>query len=98
MRQYPVPITIEEKERVIGGILTFGEFGYLVGGGLIGLVVFIALSPISKIIGVIFGVIVGLIGVPFAFYRPHGYTLVKYWKYKKEFNKKNKKLPNKRNL
>ena len=73
------------------------QFGWLLLGGLIALGIFLVFSPISKILGVIIGVLIGGgISLPLAFYKKAGYPILKYWKYKKDFKNKKKKLANKR--
>ncbi|MGQ9824787.1 MAG: PrgI family mobile element protein [Desulfotomaculales bacterium] len=36
MRAYPVPVQLEEEERIIGGFLTLRQMVYLVLGGALG--------------------------------------------------------------
>lgn len=98
MRKYTIPPTIREKEKVIGGVLTMEEFMYIIGGLVVGIVVFICLMGISKVMGAIVGGIFALSGFPFAFIKPKGYSIPKYIRYKKQFKNKEKKLPNKRNI
>lgn len=75
------------------------QFGWLLLGGLIGLGIFLSMSAFSKILGAIVGVVVGAsISLPLAFYKKAGYPILKYWKFKNDFNRKQKKLPNKRIL
>ena len=38
-RSYPIPPDTSEKEKAIGGVLTFAQFGWLVGGFVIALIV-----------------------------------------------------------
>ena len=98
MKTYVIPPTIKEREKVIGGILDMTQAGWIMGGAVVGVLVFLLLLPISKVLGGIFGCIFGLSGVPFAFIKIKGYSILKYIKYKKQFDKKHKKLPNKRKL
>lgn len=73
------------------------QFGWLLLGGLIALGIFISTYKINKILAVIVGVVVGgSISLPLAFYKKAGYPILKYLKYKRDFNRKQKKLPNKR--
>lgn len=98
MSSYVIPPTIKEKEKIIGGILDIQQAGWLIGGAVIGLIVFLVLSPVSKILAGIFGFIFALTGVPFAFFKIKGYPILKYFKYKRQFDKKVKHLPNKRKI
>lgn len=73
------------------------QFGWILLGGLIGLGIFLMFASVSKILGIVIGVAVGGgISLPLAFYKKAGYPIIKYWKYKNSFNKKQKKLINKR--
>lgn len=98
MRKYYIPPTIKEKEKVIGGVLTLGQFMYLIVGLVIGLVTGVVLYILTKSIEIaIVAILAGIgAGIPFAFYKKNGLTLLQYIKYKKIFLKKYKKLPKKR--
>ena len=48
MRNYYIPPTIKEKEKVIGGILTIGQFLFLIVGLVIGLVLGVLLYTLTK--------------------------------------------------
>lgn len=95
MKMYPVPPNMNEKEKVIGGILNINQFFWILGGFAISALVFaltfqMGLRTGSLIIAVPFL----LIGTPFAFYKKHGYSLFRYLKLKRDFKNKEKKLPN----
>jgi len=96
-RNYDVPPDTSEKEKAIGGILTFVQFGWLIGGLVIGLLVFLLfyLPTKSYKVGGIFAVPVALIGVPFAFYKKYEMPLLKYLMVKRKFEAKTKQLINK---
>lgn len=98
MRKYYIPPTIKDKEKIIGGILTLGQFMFLIVGLVIGLVLGVLLYTLTKSIEIaIIAILAGLAtGVPFAFYRKNGLTLTQYIKYKKRFIMKEKKLPKRR--
>lgn len=85
------------KEKIIGGILNANQFGWLIGGLLLGILAFVGLFSIT---GPTFAVVIGIIimpcGIPFAFYKKNELTLYQYLTYKKKFKKKVQKLPNKR--
>lgn len=97
-RSYQVPPNTAEKEKAVGGILTFAQFGWLILGLIICLIVFaiVFLLTRDKVIGVIFGAPFLLVGVPFAFYKKYEMTLFKYLKLNKIFKRKTKQLINKR--
>lgn len=96
MSLYTIPPTIKEKEKVIGGVLDLAQAAWLISGAALGLVVFLLLAPVNKVLGGIFGVVFATTGVPFAFVKIRGYKILTYLKYKKQFDKKEKYLPNKR--
>lgn len=98
MKNYSIPPDMNEKEKVIGGVLDFTQFFWIVGGALIGAVVFVILFPLLDKFALIFGIIFGLTGVPFALFKKEGLSLFEYYKRKREFDKKTKHLPNKRNI
>lgn len=97
MRNYEVPPDTSEKEKAIGGILTFGQFGWLLGGVVIALIVFtlLYLPTKSEVISIVFAFPFALLGVPFAFYKKYEMPLLKYLITKKKFNVKIKNLVNK---
>ena len=96
-RSYDVPPSTAEKEKAIGGILTFVQFGWLIGGLVVAMLVFLAfyIPTKSYIVGGIFAVPVALIGVPFAFYKKYEMSLISYLFTKDKFKYKTKKLLNK---
>lgn len=100
MRTYIIPPTLkEEKEKIIGGVLDMSQAAWIMGGAVIGLLIFLLFSPVSKLLGAVIGIIVAIvISVVFGFLKIKGYPVLKYAKYKKKFNKKQKFLPNKRVL
>jgi hypothetical protein len=92
---YPIPPDMNEKEKVIGGILNINQFFWMLGGLLIGA----SLSAIFvKMFGGAFGLVLALpfclLGTPFAIYKKNGLTLYQYLTYKRKFKKKVHKLPN----
>lgn len=98
MRKYYIPPTIKEKEKIIGGILTLGQFAFLITGLVIGIVLAVFIFVITDSIEMaIILFLTGLSsGVPFAFYKKNGLTLLQYIKYKRKFVAKEKKLPKRR--
>lgn len=97
-RIYDVPPATNEKEKVVGGLLTAGQAAYLgIGAGLCVAVIFLFIKLSGNLVlSVICGLPFLLVGVPFAFKKKCGLPLPLYLKYKKAFKAKNKKLLNKR--
>lgn len=95
---YQIPPNTAEKEKAIGGVLTFAQFGWLVMGLVIALIIFVIffMASGSKILGAIAGGPFLLVGTPFAFYKKYEMSLYKYLKLKKAFNGKTKQLINKK--
>ena len=98
MRSYSVPPDMNEKEKIIGGVLDIGQFLWILGGLLIGAVVFVILFPIFNKYSLIFAMIFGSSGIPFVVIKIEGLTLFEYYKRKRRFDKKTQKLPNKRKV
>lgn len=98
MRSYSVPPDVNEKEKIIGGVLDLHQFFWILGGLLIGTLVFILLFPVFGKFSLIFGVIFSFSGVPFVVVKKEGLPLFEYYKRKKSFDKKTKQLPNKRKI
>lgn len=99
-RSYPIPPDTSEKEKAIGGILTFAQFGWLVGGFVIALLVFLVFKLLtnSVVICVICAFPFVFLGVPFAFHTKYEMTFFQYLVRNKKFKNKTKKLVNKKNL
>ena len=95
---YTVPPSTAEKEKAIGGILTFSQFGWLIMGVIICLIIFaiVFLCTQSKMFGIICGGPFLLTGVPFAFFKKYEMTLYKYLTLNKVFKNKTKRLINKK--
>lgn len=86
---------MNEKEKIIGGILNLNQFFWVLGGLIIGAVVFALSFPVvGGTLSLILGALFCLTGIPFAVYKKNGLTLYQYITYKRKFNKKVKKLPN----
>lgn len=98
MRSYNIPPDMNEKEKIIGGVLDLGQFFWILGGLLLGALVFVILFPLLNKFSLIFALIFGLSGVPFVVIKKEGLTLFEYHKRKRKFNKKTHKLPNRRKL
>lgn len=95
---YFIPPDTNEKEKAIGGLLTFQQAGWIAGGFIIGigfgaLAYLITKSTPVTIIFALPGIIAGL---PFAFLKRYEMSLFTYLRRKKKFNNKEKKLINKK--
>lgn len=99
-RVYTVPADVREKERIIGGILTMGQFAWIVGGFLVGLASLSGVYLLTKtfVIATPVGIMFAGTGLPFAFYKKNGVELPVYIKRKIKHSKKTHKLINKRDL
>ena len=95
-RLYKVSADTSEKEKAVGGIMTFGQAGWLVIGFLICAGLFLLLANlISPVIALILGIPPGVIfGCLFAFYKKDELPLFTYMRYKYAFNKRTKTLIN----
>lgn len=94
MRNYSVPPDINEKEKVIGGVLNINQFFWLLGGFVLGVIMFIITFSFLGKFSLFIGAIFSLTGVPFVVIKPKGLTLFEYLKRKQKFKKKTKYLPN----
>ena len=95
-RVYKVSADMSEKEKAVGGVLTFGQAAWLALGFIISAGLFLLLA---RQVGAVFAVIVALppgiaIGLLFAFYKKQQLPLATYLKLKHEFKKKSKQLVN----
>ena len=88
---------MNEKEKVIGGLLNINQFFWLLSGLAVSALVF---GVLVSLIGGTGAIIVAFpflfVGTPFAFYKKKHLTLYQYITLKRKFKKKNQKLPNKR--
>ena len=99
-RSYNIPPDTSEKEKAIGGVLTFAQFGWLVGGLVIALIVFLIIKVLTNItvLSVICAFPFALTGLPFAFYTKYEMPLLKYLLEKRKFQSKTKQLINKKDI
>jgi len=95
-RLYKVSADTNEKEKAVGGILTFAQAGWLVLGGVIWGGLFLLLAQIlPPIIAVILAIIPGAgVGGAFAFYTKNELPLLTYLIYRRDFNRQTKQLVN----
>ncbi|ADO59553.2 PrgI family protein [Paenibacillus polymyxa] len=95
MRNYQIPPDMNEKEKVIGGILNINQFFWVLAGLLIGAGAFaIFVKLFGGVIALILAIPICLIGTPFAIYKKNELTLYQYLSYKRKFKKKTHKLAN----
>lgn len=100
MSSYSPPPQEDEKEKIIGGLLTFQQGVWLASGLLIAFGVVILLHSIipfflCAFLGLLIG---GAFSFPFAFKKVHDLTLFRYLTLNRAFKKKEKFLPNKREI
>lgn len=97
-RVYPIPPDTSEKEKAIGGILTFAQFGWLIGGFVIALFVFLFFKLLTNntTVCVICAAPFAFLGVPFAFYTKYEMPYFTYLIRNKKFKNKSKQLINRR--
>lgn len=95
-RVYRLAADTNEKEKAVGGVLTFGQAGWIVLGLLIFAAVFVPLAQVlPKSLALIIGLIPGCgIAIPFAFYEKGGLRLSQYLMWRVKFSKKSKHLVN----
>lgn len=94
MKQYDMPADTREKEKSIGGILTFEQGGFLGGGVILGFAMMLLVGRLTGIIflGVIFLIPFPIIGGILAFKKKMDLPIYKYWLLKRSFEKKPHKL------
>ena len=95
-RLYRISADTSEKEKAVGGILTFGQAGCLVLGLIVFAAVFIGLSRvIPAVLAGIIALAPGLgIALPFAFFKKGELTLTQYLKWRFLFQRKNRYMIN----
>lgn len=95
-----VPADTREKEKIIGGLLTIGQFIWILGGFLLGLASLAGVYLLTGtfVIAAPVGIMFTCSGLPFAFYKKNGVPLPVYLVRKSKFKKKNHKLINRRDL
>lgn len=96
MRSYIVPPNTNEKEKVIGGVLNINQFFWVLAGLLIGGLVIILTHKILGQFSIVLGLVFASSGLPFVLYKKNDLTLFQYITLKRKFDKKVKKLPNRR--
>lgn len=95
-RVYRVASDMSEKEKAVGGLLTFDQAGWVVCGLVVGAAVFVGLANFMPPMLALFISLIpaGGIAIPFAFYNKGGLSLVQYLVWRVRFRKKSKYLVN----
>lgn len=95
---YNIPPSTSEEEKPIGGVLTFIQFFWLLGGAVLAVLLYTITYLITNItfISAFLAIIALFSGIPFAFYKKKEMTLFTYLRRKGKFKKKIKKLINRR--
>lgn len=96
-RTYSVPPDTREKERIVGGILTWEQTQYFILGVMLCAVVFAVISiTLDAVIGAILGLPFLATGPVLAFMKLEDMPVVEYYRLRYRYNKKNLRLPYKR--
>lgn len=99
MSLYVVPPDMKEKEKIVGGVLTIAQFAWLMLGLVVTGAIFALLFGLMKGYALILALPPGLaLGLPFAFYKKEELTLFRYLYLKSRHKRKNKSLPNKKEV
>lgn len=95
-RSYKMSADTSEKEKVIGGILTAAQGGWLALGGVIIAIILVSLAQIlPPAIALIIALPPGLaVGLSFAFYKKEGLTLFQLLTLNHKFKVKSKVMLN----
>lgn len=94
MRSYKVPPDINEKEKIIGGLLSWAQFLSLIGGFVAGLLTFAFFFLFIKFLAIIPGLVVMGLTLPFVFYKKMDMSLPQFLKRQRSFEKKTHQIPN----
>ena len=94
MAVYFMPPDTREKEKIIGGLFTWNQAGWLFGAFMLALAVFSIMLSVtgSLALSLIFAFLIGGTLLPFVFVKRNGLTLFQYLMRKHKFNKKTKHL------
>lgn len=92
MQRHEIPADVKGREKIIGGILDIYQGMWLGGPLLVAAGILLSLYNAIGLGAIILALPVGLIGVPFAFYKKEELTLFEYLKLQYEFKKRKKIL------
>ena len=98
MKSYVVPPDINEKEKIVGGILTLDQLLWVFAGFVLGGLVFVITFNYFGKFSLVLGGTSCLTSVPFIVYKKNNLTLFEHLKRKHKFNKKTRHLPNDRRV
>lgn len=95
-RVYRLAADTNEKEKAVGGILTFGQAGWIVLGLVVFAALFVMLAQLMpKSLALVIALVPGAgIAVPFAFFEKGGLRLSQYLMWRMKFAKKSKHIVN----
>ena len=95
-RTHRMSADTSEKEKVIGGILTAAQGGWLaLGGGIIAIILVTLAQIIPAAVALVIALPPGLlVGLSFAFYKKEGLTLFQYITLNHKFKSKSKIMLN----
>lgn len=97
MRSYSVPPDTREKERIVGGILTWEETQYFILGVILCAVIFAVFSvTLDAVLGAILGLPLLATGPVLAFMKVEDIPVVEYYRLRTRHGRKNLHLPYKR--
>ncbi len=96
-KSYGVPPDTREKERIVGGILTWEQTQYFILGVILCAIVFATFSAIlNTILGAILGLPLLAVGPVLAFMKREDLPVVDYYRLRYRHNQKSRQMPYKR--
>lgn len=98
MAVYHMPPDTKEKEKIIGGLFTWNQFFWLLGGFALGMIGFVVIYSLTSVpaLSLIMALIGFSLSFPFVFIRRGELTLFEYIVRKHRFKKKSHLLINRR--
>lgn len=94
MQVYKVPPDINEKEKIIGGLLSWPQFLTLIGAFVAGLLTFAFFFLFIRFLAILPALIVIALVLPFVFLQKLGMNLPRFLELKRKFDKKTHEIPN----
>lgn len=94
--QHPVYPDMREKEKIFGGILTAGEFAWILGFSIVGVILGLLAVKVVGAVGLVLFIPFCGAGCFMAFYKKHEMSMIKYLMLKRKYKKKLKRYPNRR--
>lgn len=96
MQMYSVPASTNEKEKIVGGLLTLNQVLWVGSGALVFFLTSLLLLSSLKVGALFLGLILGAPFVAFGLVKIQEVSLMTYIKRKRAFKKLTKQLPKKR--